>query len=30
MTPDAGDYVTALARIVQRIDDEGVEEAEQT
>lgn len=29
MTPDAGDYVNALARIVQRIDDEGVEEGEQ-
>lgn len=26
MTPDEGDYVNALARIVQRIDDEGVEE----
>jgi len=29
MTPDAGDYVSALARIVQRIDDEGVEEGEE-
>lgn len=28
MTPDEGDYVSALARIVQRIDDEGVEESE--
>lgn len=28
MTPDEGDYVNALARIVQRIDDEGVEESE--
>jgi len=28
MNPDAGDYVNALARIVQRIDDEGVEEGE--
>jgi DNA gyrase subunit A len=29
MTPEQGDYVTALARIVQRIDDEGVEEGEE-
>ncbi|MGC8784307.1 MAG: DNA gyrase subunit A [Armatimonadota bacterium] len=30
MTPDDGDYVSALARIVQRIDDEGVEDGEET
>lgn len=30
MTPDEGDYVNALARIVQRIDDEGVEEGEES